>query len=206
MLQLALCMVATRYARLSSQPVSIQQIQQELTQNIYYTRASTRTLLLTGYNPCTEKFEPLATLRVVIGARASDQCAPLKAMDLLTSDGGWDNFTFADFNAEMAIELGRFAIMPHLGQAHHQHVWLNALITFKLVEAAYHIGVHRYQKHQLWAIMPRYVVRITEAAGIKTLAAPGITLNSQKQAALFKKLDWYWMRSKPGFYRLFLPE
>jgi hypothetical protein len=205
MLQVALRMVATRYARLSSQPVSVQQAQWEITQNVYYTRTSTRTLVLTGCNPCTEKFEPLATLRVVIGTRAHAQCAPLEAMDLLTPDGGWDNFTFADFNVELAIELGRFAIMPHLGQNHQQDVWLNTHITFKLVEAAYHIGVHRYQKSQLWAIMPRYVVRLTEAAGIKTLAAPGITLNREKQAALFKKLDRYWMHSKPGFYRLFLP-
>ncbi len=203
--QIAVDIAVKGYSKLSSYPLDAVQVQEELFRDAYHTSGSTRTLLLQRYNSLTGKMEPLGTLRVLIGSMSKGVNPPFEAMDLLIPEGGWENFSFADFNAELAIELGRFAIVPNIEKTNEQGVSWNAIITYKLIEAAYNLGVSRHRNCQLWAVMSRKAVRTVEESGITLLPAPCINFN-EKHQSLFEKYDRYWKLSNPWLYRVILPE
>ncbi len=203
-LRIAVGIAARRYVALSSRSLDVKAVQAELFDDVYHANGSSRTLLLSGYHPRSAAVEPLATLRVSFGADAKGLTPPLEMMALLTPEGGWADFAFADFAADSAVELGRLAIEPSLAQTQDAAVSLNALIVRRLLEYTYRLGVNRNPACLFWAVMSGRVTRLVKLAGISLLPAPHITLN-RDHAALFNTYDRYWSQGEPWLYNVTLP-
>lgn len=198
-------LVSASYTKFSSRRLSLDEVYAEICQDEYHCRDLARTIILTGLSPSSDyqHIEMLATVRIVLGTETSTASTlPLEAMRLITPNGGWDNFIFADFNPYKAIEYARLAIRPDcrrgIARAQNFHLY----VTQQLITGAYKIATQQFGKSQAWAIMPHFVAKTIEAAGINLIQVPGITLNYQQNQILFEKYDKYWISQTPEYYKL----
>ncbi|WP_341530166.1 hypothetical protein WKK05_13225 [Nostoc sp. UHCC 0302] len=203
-LHLAFLMVAKGYARLSSQDMNFEHIYQELCQDEYYTHGLSKILLLSGYNPDTGRVEPLGTVRLVLASEQAQslRLMPIEAMSLFSPINGWANYNFAGFNIKETAELTRFAVTPFSKNGISKKIQLSSLILNQLTRDAIQIAREKYYRSQTWAILPRYIVKISEALGITVIPCPEVTINYENCAALVNTYNKYWLRSSPGFYKV----
>jgi hypothetical protein len=205
-LYVAFNLVAQNYSRFSSSNINFQEIYQELCDDPYHTLGLSRTLLLNGYNPNTNRVETLGTVRIVLGSfqPKNSTLPPLEAMQLISPLEGWDNFRFENFNANEAVELSRFATTFECNQGISKKIKLSHLVAKSLLTKAINFSIQKYQRKQIWAIMPRYVVKVITTKETQFSPVPYMTLNFQKHANLFQKYDKYWLHSHPWFYKITL--
>lgn len=203
-LNLAFLMVAKGYARLSSQEINYQEIYQELCKDEYHIQGLSRVLLLSGYNPDTDRVEPLGTMRIVLASEQAQTLglAPIEAMSLFLPKDGWENFEFAGFKLKYVTELTRFAVTKLSRNGRARNIQLPSLVLNKLTRDAILIARKNYNRSQAWGIMPRYIVKMYEAVGIKLIASPEVKINYQNCTILANKYNKYWLRSNPAFYKV----
>jgi hypothetical protein len=203
-LRVAFQIVSNAYSRLSSTNIDINEVYQELCADIYHRTGRARTVLLTVDNPDKGQQEALGTLRYIVGSHMQDnsEIPPFEAMELVSPIGGWEQFTFADFNLEKSIEFGRLAISPECRNRTAKIKDLHLPVLRQLLIGSYQLAVERHGISQVWCIMPPHVVRALSKAGIRSIPVPHFELNYHENAALFRKYDRYWLHRTPGFYKL----
>lgn len=203
-LDLAFQLIAQAYSGLASRAIDQLEIYRSLCNDTYHQTGLARTLLLTGYNPNADQIVPLGTCRFVLGMpwKHSSNHLPFEAMQLFTHNPGWQTFTFAQFDPNNAVELGRLAILPECRIGKAKTLKLHHMIVVYLIREACIWAEQQYNRTQAWAILPIYMVKVLERAGIVIRCVPNVYLNHKEQAALFTKYDRYWLDGKPKFYKV----
>lgn len=203
-LRVAFQLVSDAYSRFSSANVESGEVSSELCADTYHTTGRARTVLLSGYNPNTERCEALGTVRYIVGSHRQDgsDLPPFEAMDLISPAGGWDQFKFAGFNLEKSIEFGRLAISPECLRENVRMSHFHLLVLRQLAIDSFQLAVEQYGVSQVWCIMPSYVVRALAKAGIHSIPAPNFHINHRENVELFRKYDRYWIHGAPKFYKL----
>lgn len=202
--QVALRMVAESYVRLSSHELRAEDVCEELCLDEYRERGFSRTFVAIGYNPNANCVEVLGTASLVIGRRQGEDSdlEPLEFMSLVEPAEGWDNFDFEDFRPECAAEVSRFVIPSSCTKGKARAAGLPLHLMRRLIDTVF-VALQQHGLKQLWALAPRYVVRVAEAAGFTMLPAPGIRLNYEKNRELFEKYDRYWKHCCPRLHRMY---
>jgi len=200
-------LVCEGYMQLTSRPLDLTEVREELCADPYHRHGLARTLLLTGENPNTGMIEPLGTLRIVLGYSHTAKLGipPLEAMRLITPRGGWRDFSFEGFHVDEVVEGGRTAVAAacRIGLAKELQVAMGVVRT--LYVEGYRLACRNYAKSQYWGILPSHIVSKAESAGFRFIPAPHITLNHEENGALFEKYDRYWLKSAPWFYKVLIP-
>ncbi|MEZ4864205.1 MAG: hypothetical protein R3C14_23030 [Caldilineaceae bacterium] len=199
-LQVAFTMVAENYALLSTRDLTIEETYQELCTDLFYRKGISRTILATGYHPIRKEISDLATARVIVNFRSNNDTPALEAMHLVHPPNGWENFDFMGFNPASSAEIGRFVVIPDCRQS---KIGATSLVTFLLEQIFWQCVdiAHKHNKDQIWAIMPKYTVRIVESFGVKCIPIPAMQLNYREHHNLFNKYNRYWLHGNPWFYR-----
>jgi hypothetical protein len=202
-LRMALSIVAESYAQLSTRRLEADAVYAELCQDEFHKQGRCRTFLATGHNPNSDRSEPLGTVRAIMARRPNDDSAAeaLEIMSLVRPREGWSQFTFDDFRAEDTAEIGRFAVSLACRKGLARAIGLPRMLMRDLVVAACRSAL-RSGHSQFWAIMPKYVARVAESAGLDLNLAPQVSLNHARHADLFNKYDRYWLRCSPRLYRV----
>lgn len=192
----AFTIIAKEYSKLSTNVISPKELYDELCDDIYYSSNRSKTLLATGFNPNTNRVEPLATVRVILPLGLTSQNVyPLDFMNLVSPREGWKNFQFEGFNPEYAVELSRFAIDSACRIGASKKTGLSILIVKKLIDTAVEmVRINRYS--QIWALMPCYVARLVSAAGFNLMSYSSVVLSYNNYKWLFDKYDKYWIKGK----------
>ncbi len=199
LLKEAFTIVAENYALLSSHDVSPEMAYLELCTDSFHQAGISRTLLITGHNPIKKINTPLATARVIVNQDNSVLPA-LEAMELVHPTNGWKSFNFMNFMPELSAEIGRFVVIPECRQSKIGNTSMVTLLLEQLFWRFVEIA-HAHGKEQMWAIMPKYTVKIVESFGVRCIPIPNMHLNYKEHTNLFQKYDRYWLRSNPWFYR-----
>jgi hypothetical protein len=206
-LEQAFGLVADAYAPQAAHVLSLQDVYQELCNDDYRYSGRVRYFMASGYNPNTGRIEVLGTIRLLLaklGNRPSTLPA-LEAMQLLCPAGGWQTFTYNEFDINKAFELGRFAISKAYRSGVAREMGLYVELTHRLIAYAFMTAQRKYHKTQGWAVIMRPQVQgLLETAGIHLQAAPGMELNVQGNADLFERFGRTWQANTPCFYQISL--
>lgn len=202
-LETAFDLLIAGYRALSSIEIDSQEIRTTVCCDPYHRYGLSRTLLLTALNPETCAIEPFGTMRITPASAATLRYAlpPLEAMELMAPEEGWNCFRFDGFDVMKTVEGGRIAISASCRTPANRERQLPLLVLNRLIRVGFEIGTRDFGKTQYWGILPSYMIRRFEAAGIHVIPAPGVHLQPERHE-LFQRYDRYWLKSDPCFCKV----
>jgi hypothetical protein len=200
--------IAKSYSRLCSQAITYQEVYEELC-NLKVSQDSSLliTLLITGYNPNTNKIEELGTVSINLGCVQAKQnkILCLEAMDLVYPPEGWNNFKFGDFDLDKAYEICRLGVSPKCIDGVAKEIELPTIVIRKIVIEATKIAQQLYNKSQAWGITGEHIAQRVQSHETQLFPIPKTILNFSKYRDLFHKYDRFWLKSNPRFYKFVTP-
>src|SRR5262245_5274668 len=200
-------LIVQGYLPLSSQTLDPWEVREDVCDDAYHRHGLARTLVLTGRHPETGEAEPLGTVRVTMGSKATTALGvpPLEAMGLMAPAGGWENFHFQGVEIDHIAEGGRVAVSPTCRIGPSRALGLPGIVLRTLFERGFRFAVEHYGKTQYWGILPSYVIKRVEALGIRVIPAPAMAYRSEEIGHILSKYDRYWLHSNPTFCRVIVP-